>query len=241
MGQYWQVINLDRRETYRGWGKLGEFLFTRLPHRVARSLMMDPPFPDRDSLIFPFKPGAVCEETRKHSTRPLPSTYFPQTASQSSSLTNLPVEMIQRIYFGTDDISDVVCLSVTCQLLWEIGRQEIYARLASSVVKDSWAGDRIVCIGDYLRNDDIPEGLLTPEEVEEFIGLDDEGYERTLYEYPFKAISRHRGNIRIWEDFAQRFYLPDPIFAARLPDWGTYTALQKARRHRIHTSLTCSA
>ncbi|KAJ6506718.1 hypothetical protein C8R45DRAFT_1208725 [Mycena sanguinolenta] len=144
MGQYWQVVNLDRRETYGGWGKLGEFLFTRRPGRVAQSLMMDPPFPDCDK----------------------PSTYFPQTASQSSSSTKLPVEMVQRIYFKADDVSDVVCLSATCQLLWEIGRHEIYARFVSSVVNYSWAGDRIICVGSYLRNADIPDLLLTPEEVE---------------------------------------------------------------------------
>jgi hypothetical protein len=37
----------------------------------------------------------------------------------------------------------------------------------------SWAGDRILCLGEYLEYRDIPEGLLTTEE------LDDYGYSLT--------------------------------------------------------------
>jgi hypothetical protein len=37
MGQYWQYVNLDKRQTYGNWGKLGELLFV-IPKSVAQAL-----------------------------------------------------------------------------------------------------------------------------------------------------------------------------------------------------------
>jgi hypothetical protein len=31
MGQYWTLLNLDKREQHNNWGKLGEFLFGGYP------------------------------------------------------------------------------------------------------------------------------------------------------------------------------------------------------------------
>lgn len=35
MGQYWQLINLDKEETFGCWGKLNEYLFSDLPGKVV--------------------------------------------------------------------------------------------------------------------------------------------------------------------------------------------------------------
>jgi hypothetical protein len=32
MGQYWFFLNIDKRERYDHWGKLGEFLFSDCPY-----------------------------------------------------------------------------------------------------------------------------------------------------------------------------------------------------------------
>ncbi|KAF8205307.1 hypothetical protein K438DRAFT_1964384 [Mycena galopus ATCC 62051] len=205
MGQGWKVINLDRWETYGWWGKLGEFLFGGSPSCLNESLRAPPTLPDCDSLIFLFKPGAICEEACEVLKRR--ATYFPQTATQSSRLLALPVETLQEIYSATEYMSDVVCLSMTCQLLWNIGRREIYDSVVGTA-SFSWAGSRIICVGDYLRNEDIPEGLLTQGEKEEFTGWDEEEDERyTLYEYPFREISRHRRSFSM-ENFVSEHLVP---------------------------------
>ena len=93
MGQYWQVINLDKKQTFGFWGKLGEFLFDGTPTGVALYLV--------------------------------------------------PV----------DSNSD--------------GTDNFYGVKAGNV----WAGDRIICIGDYSRAEDSPEGMLTTREFDELTEL----------------------------------------------------------------------
>ncbi|KAJ7650848.1 hypothetical protein FB45DRAFT_1050718 [Roridomyces roridus] len=62
-------------------------------------------------------------------------------------------------------MKDVVFFSIACQALWDIGRREIYRRIAAS---SSWAGDRILCFGHHCRIQALPKGLLTAEEQEEY-------------------------------------------------------------------------
>ncbi|KAJ7123465.1 hypothetical protein C8R44DRAFT_735113 [Mycena epipterygia] len=55
----------------------------------------------------------------------LPAYYFPKTAPRSPALNvlvNLPVELIHEIYSHLDEVGDVLYLSITSQVLWEIGR-----------------------------------------------------------------------------------------------------------------------
>ncbi|KAJ7776787.1 hypothetical protein DFH07DRAFT_911667 [Mycena maculata] len=165
MGQYWKLINLDKRQTYGGWGKLGGCLFDWSPGLLETSLSTTAEkLPDCDSLIFPFKPGELFEKAYR------------------SPLPNLPLEMIHEIYSNAEDLADLICLGMTCQFLWEVARGHIYRRVAAVVA----IGDRIICVGDYLRNEDIPDNLLTPEEKVEFTSPnpDDDG-DFTLYSYPF--------------------------------------------------------
>ncbi|KAJ7833630.1 hypothetical protein B0H14DRAFT_3871600 [Mycena olivaceomarginata] len=189
MGQIWRLINLDKREAYGHWGKLGECLFDTSPNCLNTTLRAAPKLPDCDRLILPYKPGAPFETLLSGRT----VTYFPQKAAQSSTLVNLPLEMIQEIYSNIEDFVDVVFLSVTCQSLWNRGREEIYRHVRLIAASLSWAGGRIICVGDYLENDDIPDHLLSPEEKAEFTRLDDnkdededgESQHYTLYNYPW--------------------------------------------------------
>jgi hypothetical protein len=61
----------------------------------------------------------------------------------------------------------------------------MYRQIESIAPSYSWAGDRILCVGDYLKNEDIPEKILTPEEMDEFT----DGGQDTLYEYPFYQVN----------------------------------------------------
>ncbi|RDB26336.1 hypothetical protein Hypma_006270, partial [Hypsizygus marmoreus] len=84
MGQYFQLINLDKRQTFGHWGKLQE--------------------------LFGYRPLSV-----------IPYLVVPASA--------VPTSVPNADLIG------------------------------------SWAGDRIICIGDYINKNDYPEGLLTQEET----------------------------------------------------------------------------
>ncbi|KAJ7342861.1 hypothetical protein DFH08DRAFT_962891 [Mycena albidolilacea] len=170
MGQDWRLIDLDQRETFGPWGKLGEFLFDGSPNYL-------PPydFADRSELEAsqPQQSNSPIQAQSSYDTlRRDRATYFPQRAAQSSILVNLLLEMIQEIYSNVEDILDVVCLITAARF--------------------SWAGGRIICAGHYLRNYDMLDHFLSPEKKAEFTlfgdedGLDDRGRPRyTLYSYPW--------------------------------------------------------
>ncbi|KAJ7668774.1 hypothetical protein DFH06DRAFT_1126214 [Mycena polygramma] len=195
MGQYWIIVSLDSYRSFGHWGQLGEFILS-FPTHLEDWLRPSPKLPDYDKLIRPFKPGEIFRPAEEGYRRAL---RFPLTASRRrvtvlayrnissdpATLVNLPVEMINEIYAHIPYLADAICLSSTCQALWEIGRPNMH-RLAVEVTANyySWAGERILCVGDYLKNEDIPEGILTEDELDEFT---DDGQD-TLYEFPFDEI-----------------------------------------------------
>ncbi|KAJ7162925.1 hypothetical protein C8R46DRAFT_331170, partial [Mycena filopes] len=194
IGQYWKIINLDKGVTFGFLGKLGEFLFG-MPYGLERSIRGGSKLPDRDAMVLPFKPGEVFREGHNWGPTPRAPLLFPKTATQSTALLlSLPVEIIHAIYMEMEIFEDVVCFSVTCQTLWAIGGDHIYRHITARAAPHSWAGDRVLCVGncvgDYLQNEDIPAGLLTPEEQDELLwDGDDEEDGGTLYQYPFEQIS----------------------------------------------------
>ncbi|KAJ7068990.1 hypothetical protein B0H15DRAFT_138440 [Mycena belliarum] len=185
----WKVVNIDKCRTFGGWGKLGEWLFAAdddlEPCLVVSS---GPILPDCDKVFRPYEPG-----------RRLRRSVFPQTAPPSSNpntLVNLPAETVIEICSHLDGLGDLLVLSVSCQVLWEIGRHELYRRLARMAADRLWAGDRIICVGDYLQNDDLPENVFTPEEEADFTCDDDED-QPTLYTFPFKIQKRDNFDVAL--------------------------------------------
>ncbi|KAJ7770020.1 hypothetical protein B0H16DRAFT_1517081 [Mycena metata] len=170
MGQYWKVVNLDKSVTYGHWGKLGEFL-SNLPGCIENSLYAGSRLPELDAMILRFKPGKL--RFAIYATKFDDSTIMPSL--QETTLLNLPVEMLQEIYSHVDSFVDVV--------LWDVVRRSIYRRIAAAAAKYSWASDRILCIGDYLKHKDIPEHIFTAEEKSMFSDNTDR-----LYSYPFDQV-----------------------------------------------------
>ncbi|KAJ7162913.1 hypothetical protein C8R46DRAFT_1101854 [Mycena filopes] len=189
MEQCWKIMNIDKGVTYESWENLGNLLF-HLPRGLDRSLRAFK-LRDRETMLLPFKPGEVFREGDEER----PTLRFPKAATQSTrnptALLSLPVELIHAVYSELNlqpaNVANVVCLSVTCQTLWAIGSDYIYRHIAARAALHSWAGDRVLCVGDYLLLEDIPDGLLTPQEQDEF--LVDEDVQESLYEYPFEEIS----------------------------------------------------
>ncbi|KAK7062346.1 hypothetical protein R3P38DRAFT_2834808 [Favolaschia claudopus] len=190
MGQYWKVVvNLDNCQTFGHWGKLGEFLLG-LPKCLEQSIEVPPKFPDIDNLVLAVKPGDVVKKRYNIKDR---AWVFPETATQSSRFVNLPMDMLQEIYAHLDllaetdlqSVVDILCLNATCQALWGAGRSIMYRQIERLAASYAWNGHRVLCIGDYLEDSDIPENVFTtPEEEAEFT---DDG-ESSLYRYDFVEV-----------------------------------------------------
>ncbi|KAJ7152071.1 hypothetical protein C8R46DRAFT_962375 [Mycena filopes] len=193
MGQSWMLVNIDKRESEGSWGKLGEALFDGTPGRLGWSLEGGYKLPPWDEMILPFRPG---QPLYKETGPMLPQTAAPSL--QAAPLVNLPVETIDEIYSHLPLLVDVLCLSASCQVMWAVGRRNIYCRIAAEAARDSWAGDRIICVGDYLNKDDIPDSIWSPDEREELLKYSDmpgteaaasEPADKTLFAYPFANAS----------------------------------------------------
>ncbi|KAJ7670598.1 hypothetical protein DFH06DRAFT_1178580 [Mycena polygramma] len=197
MGQYWKIVDLDKRQTSGGGCKLGEFFFDGSSAKSLESRLWPQKIvSDVEAVIPHFKSAGRYGPDDTDG----PALYFPKTAPRpldAAVLINLPVEIAHEIFSYLGDMCDLLCLSATCQVLWEIGREHTYRPISVIVASYSWVGDRIICVGDYLASDDIPETLLTASERAEFLHYepeeddhededDEENSERTLYGYPFQ-------------------------------------------------------
>ncbi|KAJ7436063.1 hypothetical protein B0H11DRAFT_1755280 [Mycena galericulata] len=147
MGQYWRTVNIDKRERIPSWDtKLGYYgdLPNALPIRV-------------NSLMY-----AIC-----HSIPPVLSD-LRFTSGTATGILHLPNKVIEIIFDVIVNTTDAVFLGLTCQTLWNIGRMRLQEEVQEFADGLSWAGDRVICVGDYQEGDDLPPGLLSEEETAEF-------------------------------------------------------------------------
>lgn len=94
----------------------------------------------------------------------------------------MPTYIHLLIFDMLEEFIDVLCFALSCEQMFRSGETRILATSKDSV---PWAGHRLICVGDYLKNEDIPHGLLTSEEQEELNQGDDdpdypEGLELTI-------------------------------------------------------------
>jgi hypothetical protein len=83
---------------------------------------------------------------------------------------------LAQIFDAIQDDGDCFALALTNKRCWLIGQPRMKAFICEN--QNSWAGDRIVCIDDYVQFRDLPSGFLSSEEEEalkKFMGVD-EGY-----------------------------------------------------------------
>ena len=93
----------------------------------------------------------------------------------ASPFTSLPNEIIMMIYSHIPDCMPTVFLALTCRRHWQIGRPFIQSRVQEA---SSWAGDRIICLGDYCVPCDTPSSLeLTKAEETSLLVLDEIEFE----------------------------------------------------------------
>ncbi|KDQ11616.1 hypothetical protein BOTBODRAFT_177223 [Botryobasidium botryosum FD-172 SS1] len=152
MSQNWQVINLDKRQTLGLWGEIGEFIRGGKPYELSSRFIPV----DYASIII--------------SSIPRRKTPSALTIAQLLGSLNLPMEILAMIFDEIEDFHDAFCLAYTNTHLLAAGLRSVCALLR--VRQACWAGDRVVCIGDYARNEDLPEGMLTAAETQELLAFE---------------------------------------------------------------------
>ncbi|KAJ7051728.1 hypothetical protein C8F01DRAFT_1091205 [Mycena amicta] len=201
MGQYWRLVNLDTRQASHG-GKLGEILFEGVGKQVYVYLRQLE-FPPLDEAVREYPSGLAIVSVDKANKRCVFRYGLCALVAKGSSehLTDLHTELIDEIFTHLAD-PDIVAFSMTCQLIWAIGRRHIYACMKRNTANCEWAGHRLVVVGDYLENDAVPEALLAGTERSELLqhphpDAEDEDededeyykdYTPSLYDYAFHEI-----------------------------------------------------
>ena len=166
-----------------------------------------------------------------------------RVVKNTCGLLRLPIELLDTI-FQNLDIEHLLILGLQSQHFWNVARRHIQAYCASSC--GPWAGEGIICVGEYLQPTDYPPNTLSESEKRELQkGLSesefwddfstDEGSTdfisgpTNLY---FLANARYRQSRR-W-DYLLRHDLTES--AALHDEW---QRLPKLRRSQISSELRC--
>ncbi|KAI0028495.1 hypothetical protein K488DRAFT_58459 [Vararia minispora EC-137] len=185
MGQYWMILNLDKKEKMF-LGKLGETFFE--VHSDLQDTLKAFALPEMPKL------GA---KKIQYSLALLTN----DRDCGRRGLLALPAEILAEITGSLDSIYDLICLAAACHHLWEACRVLIQKQLKGT----TWAGCRIICLGD--ESDDLPPTVALSEveqaEVLEWGNTTSEpvdyapallwSYAAELYEYRDDDVNLKRG------------------------------------------------
>ncbi|KAI0312483.1 hypothetical protein OF83DRAFT_644002 [Amylostereum chailletii] len=148
MGQDWTVVNLDRRE-YRYMGKIIEGWF------------------DDPNMTLTWALSMPLEKEKLDPKGSLTKIRLPVMDRRSlGMLGKLPLEMIRAVLSNIAEVVDVAALSLANRSLVDLGLERVRDMLYERFRCQSWAGDRLVCIGTRLEG--IPKEVLTEAEFAEF-------------------------------------------------------------------------
>ncbi|KAL4252151.1 hypothetical protein ABKN59_001707 [Abortiporus biennis] len=223
MGQYWEVVNFDKRQTLRCVCKLGEALFDGSFDNVGYhfwpfELLSKTPTPevyviDKD-----------CDPVMKHSHGSKSRSYGLERIDRSrwkkeyifsplsrrtlGDLARLPNEIILEILEQTVDDVDVIHFSLTNTNIYFPGYKVLQRRYLK--VATDWEGDRIVCLGHYTQWEDIAPKLFTKAELENICS--DGGIE---YQLQDSNTADNNGTLN-----GQDTHIPEALFdALRMSKW----------------------
>lgn len=188
MGQTFQFIAPCIRRSVSWWGKLLEIMFDGSGNELVR-LVAVPILPQcstqqsrsasplgKGDRRHPDQVGG--QPTRRkfggqgagsnaQGTKRLRSDAINSNTRRCTSFMTLPTEIQELVFdlLGNDDIEDVVCLGMTNSYFWPMARKRLHMHLLSFL--GCWAGENIVCPGEYLEPGDFPPGLFSAEEEEQ--------------------------------------------------------------------------
>ncbi|KPI45044.1 uncharacterized protein AB675_2563 [Cyphellophora attinorum] len=168
MGQYWKLIapRLRACKPLSGY-KLGEFYFDAsnygpngLVYLLATPIAQQKASEDGEHRNDEATEGSQTGQQHTDSAS-MPSV----TVRSSPRLMGLPTEVHRRIFDELkEDIDATICLGATTRYFWSIAKEHLHVYCKARFGR--WAGEPLVCVGDYAKRSDYPPGLFSDEELE---------------------------------------------------------------------------
>ena len=182
-------LNPDCREQLDLWPsiKLGTFFFSSELNEIFLKLSIPclPSYASSSRLFLPVLTQG-CRQVEEWLSAG-------NIASQSCFLAGVPAEIFHFILGEISaDIHDLAALALTCKIVLVAAKPYILEALKT--IHAPWAGRRIICLGDYTNDDDLPAGFMTEEESREARTASLPGYDDDISEgyYAF-ATETYRG------------------------------------------------
>jgi hypothetical protein len=92
---------------------------------------------------------------------------------------------LHDLIFEELDIKGVILLSLTNQYLFNLGQKHIRNCVISHLAP--WAGESIICIGDYIEAGDYPPSMLQDEELRQILNLDEGSKQTSLHDFLYEC------------------------------------------------------
>ncbi|KAI0057345.1 hypothetical protein BV25DRAFT_1994959 [Artomyces pyxidatus] len=150
MGQYFELFNIDKRQTFGTWGNVAEMLMNTWAEGLA------------DVLAVPFLRPSIDKFILEGSD--YDAVLYSVPGNQALGLLeNLPLDVLYDIFNQIDTFTDAIHFGLTNKTILNVGADRIETLIRSSIA--IWADCRIICIGAEIVY--LPDGLLTEDEEEE--------------------------------------------------------------------------
>ncbi|KAG5653997.1 hypothetical protein H0H81_008579 [Sphagnurus paluster] len=237
MGQYFILLNLDSGNHVSTGvsGKFGEFFWSIWNSELGQALW-SPPGGRFNVKRYSELPRKLKKEydgpqyTHPHAYRS-PGYHYPKQNSANhtgNGFRRFSNELIDLIYQALDDFPAILALAATCQRSYDVGRR-YFERWLRTLFAPSWAGDRLICIGDYTCADDLPPSMLTGEDLEyinnqAFVEDDSDVDEHGTNS--FSDIDSDLEEVALWSELA--------MLQRRHPDWELQKLSARKRRKRAY-------
>ncbi|KAG8992317.1 hypothetical protein FRB94_011246 [Tulasnella sp. JGI-2019a] len=194
--QYWKILNLDAREVERGTGTLRNLLFFDYDGPLCDHIIPRICIPRKVSF------DEVIKATHQaYAAAPRSATSNAKIAEEKCFLIHQPIDIIGLIFASIENIQDAISLALTSRQLLAFGLDRIGQLF--ELFYAPWAGDRLICIGEFAKNDDLPPGVLTPGEQAIFEVDGDNLYECAQRNFNFRTVNLS-SRYNLDDDFAHR-------------------------------------
>ena len=154
MGQDWCIVNVDKEEgQYTGrlgeymWN-FGDFVYGQNPETLLRLLAK------------PVKlPSGSYEPPRTKGIKKLAT----KEGEHLHCLQALPNDVLFCLFDELDYVS-LTLLMMTSEQFLQLGYGPLQRKIRACC--GTWAGSRLICVGEYCETEHLPEGLLSPKQVQ---------------------------------------------------------------------------
>lgn len=237
MGQLFTFVAPRQRLTLSWGGKLGEMVFDGSAKELIELLTVIPrhEFTRKQTTVDPrvaaknLPAKSTCHDATKAvnvavnvAVKRKADAETPENDTQASkkacygndplksrpvTFSDLPTELHRHIFFQMESVRDIVTLGLVNRYFCDIAVEEVLIYIRGR--QAPWAGQNIVCVGEYVEPNDYPPGLFSKAELEALGEEKFEIYNEGKEEYEVRSL-------RTLDDFT----LPDVSRSPKVCDLG---------------------